>query len=86
MRRLGVVGTAETGVDLRAGAAGQPAHPAAAAAAAAWPLPLCRAVEDIDQHIAELEHRISHDSLSLNEEKRVMEQVGAASWWGCCCY
>ena len=59
---------------------------AAAAAAAAWPLPLCRAVEDIDQHIAELEHRISHDSLSLNEEKRVMEQVGAASWWGCCCY
>ena len=33
-------------------------------------------MEDIDQHIAELEHRISHDSLSLNEEKRVMEQVG----------
>lgn len=34
-------------------------------------------VEDIDTHIAELEHRISHDSLSLNEEKRVLEQIKA---------
>lgn len=35
------------------------------------------AVEDIDAHIAELEHRISHDSLSLNEEKKVLEQIKA---------
>ncbi|KAL4430001.1 hypothetical protein ABPG77_004371 [Micractinium sp. CCAP 211/92] len=34
-------------------------------------------VEEIDQHIAELEHRISHDSLSLNEEKKVLEQIKA---------
>lgn len=34
-------------------------------------------MEDIDAHIAELEHRISHDSLSLNEEKKVLEQIKA---------
>jgi uncharacterized coiled-coil DUF342 family protein len=34
-------------------------------------------VEDIDVHVAELEHRISHDSLSLNEEKKVLEQIKA---------
>jgi hypothetical protein len=34
-------------------------------------------VEDIDTHIQELEHRIQHDSLSLNEEKRVLEQIKA---------
>ncbi len=33
------------------------------------------AVEDIDTHINELEHRLQHDSLSLNEEKKVMEQI-----------
>lgn len=38
---------------------------------------LLSAVEDIDAHIAELEHRISHDSLSLNEEKKVLEQIKA---------
>ena len=35
------------------------------------------AVGDIDAHIAELEHRINHESLSLNEEKKVLEQVKA---------
>ena len=35
------------------------------------------AVEDIDGTIAELEQRINHDSMSLNEEKRVMEQIKA---------
>lgn len=35
------------------------------------------AVEDIDAHIQELEHRISHDTLTLNEEKKVLEQIKA---------
>lgn len=34
-------------------------------------------MEDIDTHIAELEYRIQHDSLSLNEEKKVLEQIKA---------
>ncbi len=33
------------------------------------------AVEDIDAQIAELEHRINRASLSLNEEKKVLEQI-----------
>ena len=34
-------------------------------------------MEDIDQNINELEYRIQHDSLSLNEEKKVLEQIKA---------
>ena len=41
------------------------------------PLHLPAAVEDIDAHITELEHRIQHDSLTLNEEKKAMEQIKA---------
>lgn len=34
-------------------------------------------VEDIDKEVARLEARIAHESLELQEEKRIMEQIKA---------
>ncbi len=32
-------------------------------------------MEAIDERIAELEERVNHSSLSLNEEKRILEDI-----------
>ena len=34
-------------------------------------------VEQIDEAIAQLEHRVQHSSLTLNEEKKVLEDIRA---------
>lgn len=39
------------------------------------PRPACPAVDDIDKAIAKLEERVNHSTLTLNEEKRILDDI-----------